>query len=79
MRGRPFLVLFSRRLSGEADDFPSWPSATPLAGLQRAVFIVHMAEDNPDNTYSMRRVQLDRWENKTSEDEKAEEVGVWEL
>jgi len=30
-----------------------------------------MAEDNPDNTHSMRRVQLDCWENKTSEDEKA--------
>ncbi|KAJ7413029.1 hypothetical protein WISP_93421 [Willisornis vidua] len=38
------------------------------------MFIVHMAEDNPNNTHSMRRVQLACWENKTSEDEKAEEA-----
>lgn len=78
-RERPFLGPFSRCLSDEEDDFPSWPFATLLAGLQWAMFIVHMAEDNPNNTHSMRRVQLDCWENKTSEDEKAEEVGVWEL
>lgn len=43
------------------------------------MFTVHIAEDNPDNEYSIRRKQLGRWENNTSEDEKADEAGAWEL
>lgn len=34
VRERPFLGLFFRCLAGEEDYFPSWPSATLLAGLQ---------------------------------------------
>mgnify|MGYP001859310014 CR=1 FL=1 len=55
---RPFLGLFFRCPSDKGDSFPSWPSAIPLVGLQRAMFTVHIAEDNPDNAYSIRRTQL---------------------
>jgi len=34
VRERPFLGLFSRCLPDEKDSLLSWPSATPLAGLQ---------------------------------------------